>query len=394
MNRIGVKSDVRADIQVQVAGNTVTVTGNAVAQDGTIEIESVLSDNIDRFNPVTQLTNLTNFLTSDRANPSGTGTRSNASPPTRSSTNVVTDLTVTAGNRIQVMVNPILRGLITPGTQVGIKINTLEDDFEITGDVILRGGEVQWLNRNFYLREGRVLFTETDAFDPRLTLRAEVRERDVNGDPLRITIQTENQRLSEFEPIYSASPAKSETEIMALLGQNLLGDVDVDNPLTSAVTYGDFFLQLTLLRRIENTLRELLKFDILSMRATWLQNLLNDRRDENDVRQRMTVGSVFNNSTLYVGKYLAEELYFDALMHFLYDESRLIEDPDSSGMIFQPEIGLEINAPFASLRWSFAPEFNSWEQFLSPSAWVPATSITLSKRWDGEKVWQYLKELF
>jgi hypothetical protein len=187
---------------------------------------------------------------------------------------------------------------------------------------------------------------------------------------------------------------------MALLGQNFIADLDTENPLSAASglslvgTTGDLILQVNLMRRIENTLRELLKVDILSLRATWLQNVLATNVDANETRQRMTLGSVFNNSTLYVGKYFADAMYADAMLHFLYDESRILEDPELSGMIFQPEIGLEIAAPFATLRWSFAPEIYSWDSFVSPSSWVPATAITLSWRWDGALVWQFLKELF
>jgi hypothetical protein len=108
----------------------------------------------------------------------------------------------------------------------------------------------------------------------------------------------------------------------------------------------------------------------------------------------MTAGSVLNDSTVYVGKYLTDELYFDVLAHFLYDESRILENPNASGMGIQPEIGLEISAPFATLRWSFSPEFYSWDDFASPSLWVSAASITVSQKWTGEEVRQFFKELF
>jgi hypothetical protein len=291
---------------------------------------------------------------------------------------VITDLAFTAGPRFQVLMNPVLRGLINPGTQVTLRMNTLQNVFDIGGDVVLRGGEVQWFNRNFYLRSGRVSFTDK-ATDPHLTFRAEVRERDEEGEAVRITITAEHQRLSELVPAYSAEPAKSESEIMTLLGENVMGDVDSSRQ--ALITGGDMVLQLTLLRRIENGLRELLKFDIFSVRATWLQNMLTTNSEVDATRSRMALGEVFNNSTVYVGKYLTNEVYFDALLHFLYDESKLISDPTSTGMVVQPEIGLEVITPFnATIRWSFAPELGSMEQLLSPAVWVPATAITLSWR--------------
>jgi hypothetical protein len=44
------------------------------------------------------------------------------------------------------------------------------------------------------------------------------------------------------------------------------------------------------------------------------------------------------------------------------------------GVIFQPEIGLELDSPFGNIRWNMAPDINA----LLNNQYVPSTSITLS----------------
>ena len=144
---------------------------------------------------------------------------------------------------------------------------------------MLRGGEVTYLNRNFYLKEGRIVLNETqDSFDPNLTIRAETRERDENGEPVTISISAIRQNASRFSPVLTATPAKSESEIYSLLGQivtadstNQNGTFSIGNMLIAGL---DYSVQVTLLRKGEDALRDLCNFDIFSVRTMMLQNAL------------------------------------------------------------------------------------------------------------------------
>ncbi len=74
-------------------------------------------------------------------------------------------------------------------------------DMNIRGDVELKGGEVFYFDRSFYFRTGMIRFNETiDNFDPHLSVRAEIRERDENDEEVKIYLKVENETMSEYSP--------------------------------------------------------------------------------------------------------------------------------------------------------------------------------------------------
>lgn len=285
---------------------------------------------------------------------------------------VTLDIDVTTGQHVEIELNPLLRGLIEPNTNFLFQYDSSTRDFALKSDITLRGGEVTYLNRNFYLREGRVVLDESgSSFDPRLTVRAEIRERDEAGEPVRITLSAQNQRLSEFSPSYTSSPPRSELELMTMLGQAATGDIQ--DGWDVLLTWVDYGFQVFVLRKVENALRDLLNFDIFSLRTMGLQNSLRQWLDASSDSEPLTISNFLDNTTVYIGKYFGSSIYADALFHFAYDEARIASGESVSGLVFQPEIGLEMDSPFATIRWSLAPEIGTTQHL-----WVPATSITLS----------------
>ena len=94
----------------------------------------------------------------------------------------------------------------------------------------------------------------------------------------------------------------------------------------------------------------------------------------------MTIGNYFDNTTVYMGKYLGSAMYADALLHFSYfdpksDQNTGTEQSLFENMLFQPEFGLEVTTPFFHLRWGITPG-------LTPenlrTLFVPDNSVTLS----------------
>lgn len=67
-------------------------------------------------------------------------------------------------------------------------------------------------------------------------------------------------------------------------------------------------------------------------------------------------------------------MYVDALMHWTYDETKLGDDTSVSGLVFQPEFGLEMASPYVNIRLGVAPDLEA----IQKSLWMPSTSITLS----------------
>lgn len=289
------------------------------------------------------------------------------------------NLSIMIGHRSQVFVpnkrSPIMRALVAPQTEIVLNIDTMQNIFDVKGDLVLRGGEVSYGNRNFYLREGRLLMNETvDSFDPTITVRAETRERDEDGNPIRIFLSAQNQHFSNFIPVFSSSPAKSEQEILEILALSISGTVDTDNLLPQIIALGsEMVVQMTLFKQMENSLRDFFNFDIFSLRTSILQNAMNQYLNISSGSSQLTAGNFFDNSTVYIGKYFGNALYWDFLGHFSYNKNKVNDETTIDGLEFQPEMGFEMVSPFANFRWSLAPEIGSEHRL-----WVPYTSISVS----------------
>jgi hypothetical protein len=351
IDRVRVSGDINSNLDIEVRRDLVSVSGNVRGQNGAVEVT---------------MTDL------------GADT-SPAAAQTESTMEVNINLRMSVGQRMQVHLSTAqgdsgvaVRGLVAPGTELRLLMDSFTAALDIQGDVALRGGEIVYLNRNFYLREGRIVFNETmGIFDPRITVRAETRERDTEGIQVRIIMTALNQPLSEFFPAFTSSPARSEAEIMHILGRIVTADSDSLGDFAFAML--DYGVQLAVLRKIETGLRELLNFDIFSMRTMILQNVLRSVSDSARQDKPITAGSVFDNSTIYAGKYFGSSIYADALLHLSYDENEVLSGKSETGIVFQPEFGLEMLSPYVTIRWSIAPELGKTD-FL----WVDATSITLS----------------
>jgi hypothetical protein len=286
---------------------------------------------------------------------------------------IVVSLDIIMGQKVQIFLDPMLRGVAIPNTELSLLFDSMENRLQLNSDVKFRGGEIVYLNRNFYMREGRIVFSDKqDIMDPVITVRAETRERDDDGNQVTIILSAENQPFSRFSPILSSTPAKSENEIMELLGQIVAGDSQ--NIGSLLLSTGDYAVQVTVMRKIENALRDLCNFDIFSIRTMVLQNAMKQGLNLNTGSSKITAGNFFDNSTVYIGKYFGSQLYTDALLHWSYDETRVNDRTTTGGLVFQPEFGLEMSSPFVNIRWSIAPDIDSMKNNL----WIPNTSVTLS----------------
>lgn len=257
---------------------------------------------------------------------------------------------------------PIIRGLVQSGTPLTITVDTSRDLFSLRGQTSLRGGEIFYIKRSFYLRNGQIDFNENQSrFDPLVSLFAEIRERDEDGRPVRIYMQVENQPLSVFVPVLRSDPVKSDAEIMALLGQDLQELFSRESAAQAAIVVAsDILTQMGIFRNVENSIRDVLNLDIFSIRTLILQNALIGTVQQQESGTRMTLGNYFDNTTVYLGKYFGSAIYAEALLHFSYFDDL---SPQNSGrvpgaygnLLFQPELGLEMTTPFFLLRWGISP---------------------------------------
>lgn len=285
------------------------------------------------------------------------------------------DLDITIGQHVRAAFDPFLRAVLVPYDKVNFQLDETQGAFSLTGDVKVKSGDVSWFNRSFYLKECAIkLNCDEDMFDPIISLRAETRERDDDGRDVKIIMSAQNQLFSTFSPTFTSVPAKSENEILEMLGQIAVGDAGGAGDLVLAA--GDYALQSTIGRVLENKLRDLLKFDILSVRTNVVQNALKLGISGNSSSSKITAGNFLDNSTVYIGKYIGSVIYIDGMLHLSYDERRADDSSTVNGISFQPEIGFELEAPFAGIRWSMTPNIDS----MLNDMFDFRTSVTLSWR--------------
>lgn len=285
---------------------------------------------------------------------------------------VVTDLDVLLGTHAIVNFNPILRAVFVPNSALRLKIDQPSSVYQIDGNLALKSGDIMYLNRSFYIKEGNILFNSTEITNPLVTLIAETREKDDSGNLIRINLEVKNQYLQNLNPRFTSIPSMSENEIKNLLGQIAIADSNNIGDLIFAAS--DYAIQSTVVRSVENKLRDLLNFDIFSLRTNVLQNTLNIGMKGNTFGQNVSIGNFFDNSTVYIGKYFGSALYVDAMLHFTYETKSIISVPVSGKLIFQPELGLEIDSPYCNVRLNVAPDIEA----MLNKQYVPFTSLTLS----------------
>ncbi len=285
---------------------------------------------------------------------------------------VITNLDITLGTHASVRLDPIIRCVFVPNTTMKVIVNQPEDVYRIEGDLKFKSGDLAYLNRSFYIKSGSIRFEDEDIGNPTLTVTAETREKDEKGQTVRIVMDVDNQTIQNMEPRFTSIPAKSENEIRALLGQIALADSNSAGDFLFAAS--DYALQTTLVRQAENKLRDLLNFDIFSLRTNVLQNTYNLSISRNSSKENISIGNFLDNTTVYIGKYLGSSLYVDAMLHLSFEDGNVNDINAAGKMLFQPEFGMELESPFANIRVNMSPDINA----LLKNQFVPSASVTLS----------------
>ena len=290
---------------------------------------------------------------------------------------IVVNMTITSGPTVEFIwpnANfPILRASAELGTVINVSADSMNGQFSINSDVKIRSGEIFYFERNFYIRQGVLVFRENETqFNPRLSARAEIRDRTDTG-PVTISMIIENEPLLTFIPRFEANPVLTQLEIYSLLGQslgNMQGNEDPEVAqrffLTSTT---DFLAQIVVVRQFERQVRNVLNLDMFSVRTQILQNAVLNAAGlgQTPVDRNSRVGNYFDNTTVFGGKYIGQDMFIQGMVSMRYDEN----DLSISGLKFEPDIGVELQSPFFNIRWDFFPYHpENW--------WVNDNSITLT----------------
>ena len=348
---LSLQGDTEANVMLTFEGKNLDLSG------------TIFAENLNISSDITELSNKSN---------EGIGQGSNSENNPLDDFSLTANLSLKLGTHSSLNFNPLLRCVFVPYSSISCKIDTTSNLYQLDGSLQLKSGDVAYLNRNFYIRDGNIKFNPQDIANPIVTIRAETREKDSNNQTVRIILGAENQYLLDFNPRFTSVPPKSENEIRMLLGQIVLADsASVGDLFISA---GEYYLQSTVVRNLENKLRNLLNFDIFSVRTNILQNTINlsSKRKDTNI---FTVGNFFDNSTVYIGKYIGSALYVDAMLNMSASDYFDVEYLSTGNLLFQPELGLELELPVINIRWDMTWDLTPGLKFKS---YVPATSLSLS----------------
>jgi hypothetical protein len=286
---------------------------------------------------------------------------------------IIADFTLTTGKKVEFFWPsadyPLLQASAAAGINVKITNDSETSRFSIIGDVDFRSGSLYYGQRSFYIREGTLLFNENEIqFDPRITVRAETRDR-IDDGPVTISMIVDNAPLMDFTARFEANPPLSQVEILSLMGQNLTGlpsgggeGARVQNIVFSGV---DFFSQSLLFRRMERVIRNFTRLDMFTFRSPIVQNFISSRWNPVDNGER---GNYFDNTAVFFGKYFSSDMFFQGSVLLQYDRNKL----EMGGYTFEADLGIELRSPLFDIRWNIAPL--KYQSFFD-------ASFTLTWRW-------------
>jgi len=298
------------------------------------------------------------------------------------------NISVTAGSMVEFIWpnsnSPILRANPEMGTVFRASADTQAGQYSLNGDIKIRSGELYYFDRSFYIREGSMVFRENERqFSPLLSARAEIKDRTDTG-PVTITMIIENEPLFSFVPRFETTPSLSQLEIYTILGQNLNSIQGFENAdmaqrfilasttdiLTQVVAGSDAFSQFVFVRQFERQIRNFLNLDMFNVRTRLLQNAVVTGvtgLGQSPVDRNNSVGNYFDNTTVFMGKYIGQDMFAQFMFTMRYDENNTA----FGGIVVEPDIGIELQSPYFNIRWDFYPYHpENW--------WVNDTSITLS----------------
>jgi len=322
-------------------------------------------------------------------------------------TSVQTNLTIHTGKKVEFLYPndqyPILRSNIDMGDTLVIKSNSITGAVSLDGDIGIKAGEIYWFQRNFYIREGEIIFSPNDTkLDPRLTMYADSRDQTTEG-PVTLTIRIDNQPISQLNPIIEADQALTQVQLYTLLGSSFSGSTQPVDLKTSSnvseqsgggslaaatntdvnanfvrgfvVSTTDFLANFQLYRRVQNLLRDFFHVDMFSARTQLLQNsiILNIPYLYPE-EEAPRLGAYFDNTSVFAGKYITKNLYAELMLSTVYNNKQ----SSLGGVSLEGTLSVELNSPFFNTRWELNPQdLDS----LRNTLWVEDMSITVSKTW-------------
>ena len=256
----------------------------------------------------------------------------------------------------------------------------LEDGILKTdGAMALKTGQVYYFQNDFIIKEGSVDLSErnllgTESVIPVvLNLRAEITDYDSDGNKVIISMMLQNATLDNITPRFSSTPAMSENEILAMLGQSVLASGALDRTLSLsslakfAATARETLTRVGVLESNKNysitgIVRSSLGLDIFSARSNILSNVIIDALP-GEITGRADVSILaryLDRTSLFAGKYIGDNWFVKVRLMLKADSNvRLSKNVGhflAKDLILDTEISLDWDTPMGTLSVFTQPQ--------------------------------------
>ena len=257
---------------------------------------------------------------------------------------------------------PIIRCHADTGEELQVDYKGVSEEFSLKGNIAMKGGQMIYFNRNFYIKEGNIIFNENEnIFDPKINVRAEIIEYKKDQE-YKIYLIVENEPIKSFSPRFESDPSMTEAEILSTLGENLMVSLggETINIGTAMGLSSELLTQFGFISQFERKVKEVLNIDLFTIRTRLLQNLAVTKYEELSGkpldRDGQSLGKYLDNTTIFLGKYLGNELFFESTVRLQNIEVGDSQMLSAGGVGISSEISLEWDTPFFLLEWDFTPQ--------------------------------------
>ncbi len=254
-----------------------------------------------------------------------------------------------------------------------------DSNFSFSGDIQIRGGEIYYFQKYFYITSGSIAFDDPSRFNPKINLRATLRDYTSSSEKVEIYLVMKDNTFDNLSPTLESSPVMELSEIMEILGQSILpsssyGDVSVSS-VASLVTEGfDILSRLGIvttgnpLSSLSSSLKKVFGVDSFSLHSNILNNIVADtiaNASSTLSVQYSPMARFLNGTTLNVGKYLTQNLYLQLMAHLEATGNRSSYTIISDDLALDTEFSLEWTNSAFSVTFFTRPSYFSFDSILS-----------------------------
>lgn len=263
------------------------------------------------------------------------------------------NLKFTSGKKVNVNY-PLINATLAENNSFSLRYSDIDKTLGLEGDLKLKSGKINYLNRIFKIEEASVQFDGT-SFNPLINLTSYFSTKDKNKNNVKVYLSM-NDRLLSFKTRFYSFPQLSENELNQLLGLPATQTQDNENDfartandLESIQNTTNYLGNTFLFSPLENIARRGLNLDTFSLNTEIFGNILSSNTQLIDM---------LDNSSLSIGKYIFEGFYIESMMTFNKksdtNDSIFLALPNTNyGFNLQLQVLLEL--PFISLGYSVKP---------------------------------------